>query len=166
MDNKLYTPASTSHIIHSLLPSPLQSPLINIFHIVNWLCQLLVIIDNHVWFTVSLCQHCALRRVSGNDKGETAFIEHAARWSELQRWAVCSIALAHTSLREVIKARWRLNYITSWARSPDPEWLTRQGGWSDELELNYCQSTETWIQMKQIHQPLRSFIPDACKLVL
>lgn len=28
------------------LPSPLQSPLINIFHIVNHLCQLLVIIDN------------------------------------------------------------------------------------------------------------------------
>lgn len=34
------------HITHHLPPSPLQSPLIKIFHIVNHLCQLLVIIDN------------------------------------------------------------------------------------------------------------------------
>lgn len=45
-DNELHMPASTSHIIHSLPPSPLQSPLINIFHIVNHLCPLLLIIDN------------------------------------------------------------------------------------------------------------------------
>lgn len=37
---------STPHIARCLPPSPLQSPLINSFHVVNHLCQLLVIIDN------------------------------------------------------------------------------------------------------------------------
>ena len=37
---------STPHIARCLPPSPLQSPLINSFNIVNHLCQLLVIIDN------------------------------------------------------------------------------------------------------------------------
>lgn len=46
LDNELYMLPSTAHIIHRLPPSPLQSPMINIFLIVNHLCQLLVIIDN------------------------------------------------------------------------------------------------------------------------
>lgn len=44
-DNELYMLPSTAHIIQHPPLSPLQSPMINIFLIVNHLCQLLVIID-------------------------------------------------------------------------------------------------------------------------
>lgn len=43
---ELYTPPSTALIIYRLVLAPLQSPVINIYFIVNHLCQPVVIRDN------------------------------------------------------------------------------------------------------------------------
>lgn len=89
----------------------------------------------------------ALHFTLGISKGKTEFIKCTSPESLLlgDKQHAAS-ALAYTSSRRAIKARWRLNYINFITGHPDPEWLTRQGGWSDELQWNYCQSTEKWMK--------------------
>lgn len=89
----------------------------------------------------------ALRFTPWISKGETEFIKCTSSEIRLpgDKQHAAS-ALAYTCLGRAIKARWRLNYINFITGRPDPEWLTRQGGWSDELQWNYCQSAEKWIK--------------------
>lgn len=85
----------------------------------------------------------ALHFTLGIGKGEPGFIKCMSPGSRLpgDKQHAAS-ALAYTASRRAIKARWRLNYINFITGRSDPEWLTRQGGWSDELQCNYGQSTE------------------------
>lgn len=94
----------------------------------------------------SLCLRLSSRALHftlGISKGETEFIKCTSPESRLPGDKQhAANALAYTSSRRAIKARWRLNYINFITGRSDPEWLTRQGGRSDELQSNYCQSTE------------------------